>query len=164
MDQPVTRRTLLAGAGATAAAATMGPFAAPAGAQEPGDGVSPFVPGGAPVAGAGAAVTPATLTAGLTYLAVDGASFFPDNPMTTPRVIGGFPGATTTAGKPLLAALALPTGAVLKEVQVFSVAAAAPAPEFAVFKKPVNGGYSPLTSFTTLPVGADTQTATLTFD
>ena len=164
MDHPVTRRTLLAGAGATAATAALGPFAAPAGAQASGDGVSPFIPGGAPVAGAGAAATPATLTAGLTYLTVDGVQFFPENPMATPRLVGGLPGASTTAGNFLLAPLLLPTGAVFKEVQVFYVATAAPAPEFAVFKKPVTAGYAPLTGFATLGVGAGTQTTTLTFD
>src|SRR5262245_60856467 len=167
MDHPVTRRTLLAGAGATAATAataTIGPFAAPAGARASGDGVSPFVPGGAPVAGAGAAATPATLTAGLTYLTVDGVHFFPENPMATPRLVGGLPGASTTAGNFLLAPLLLPTGAVLKEVQVFYVATAMPAPEFAVFKKPVTAGYAPLTGFATLAVGAGTQATALTFD
>ena len=105
MDHAVTRRTLLAGASAAAATGTLATLGTTAVAQTSGAGVSPFVPGGAPVAGTGTAVTPATLTAGLTYLTVDGASFFPDNPMATPREIGGFPGATTTAGQPLLAAL-----------------------------------------------------------
>jgi len=164
MDHAVTRRTLLAGASAAAATGTLATLGTTAVAQTSGAGVSPFVPGGAPLSDAGLVVAPATLTAGLTYLTVDGASFFPDNPMATPREIGGFPGATTTAGQPLLAALLLPTGAVLKQVQVFSVATAAPAPQFAVFKKPVNGKYSPLTPFAMLPVGPDTQTTTLTFD
>jgi hypothetical protein len=164
MEHSVTRRTLLAGAGATAAAATIGALAPTAGAQASGAGASPFLPGGAPLGSAGAGVAPAALTASLAYITVDGTAFFPDNPMATPRQVGALPGASTTAGNVLLAPLLLPTGAVLKEVQVFSVATAAPAPQFAVFKKPVTAGYSPLRSFTTLPVGADTQTTTLTFD
>jgi hypothetical protein len=163
MDHAVTRRTLLAGAGATVAASTVATLGTTAVAQTPGAGGSPFVPGGAPLAGAGPAVTPAALTAGLTYLTVDGVDFFPENPMATPRSVGAT-GASTTAGRPLVAPLLLPTGAVLKEVQVFSIATAAPAPQFAVFKKPVTGVYSPLQAFTTLTVGADTQTTTVMFD
>jgi hypothetical protein len=164
MDQPVTRRTLLAGAGATAAAATIGTLATPANSQASGGGASPFVPGGAPLAGAGAAVTPAALTAGLTYITIDGVDFLPENPMATPRTVGALPGASTTADNVLLAPLLLPIGAVLKEVQVFYVATAAPAPQFAVFKKPVTAGYAPLAAFTTLTAGVGTQTTTLTFN
>jgi hypothetical protein len=164
MEQSVTRRTLLAGAGATAAAATIGTLAPTAGAQASGAGASPFLPGGAPLAGAGAAVAPAALTAGLTYLTIDGVDFFPENPMATPRSVGTVPGASTTAGNVLLAPLLLAVDAVLKEVQVFYVAAAAPAPQFAIFKKDVTGAYNQLAPFSTLPLGTGVQTTTLTFN
>jgi len=168
MNHPVTRRTLLAGAGATAVAVGAGitvAGASPIAEQAAGDGSSPFRPGGSPLAGAAAGLAPAALTAGLTYITIDGVDFFPENPMAIPRNVGAVPGASTTAGNVLLAPLLLPVGAVLKEVQVFSLATAAPAPQFAVFKKPVTSNYAPLPpGFTTLPVAATTQTTTIPFN
>jgi hypothetical protein len=108
-------------------------------------------------------LTAEALTPGLAYLTIDGAAFFPENPMAAPRSIGIVPGAATTAGNVLIAAVVLPVGAVLKETAVFYIASAAPAPQFGMFKKPVNRTYMPLAPLTTLPVGPGFQSNTLTF-
>jgi hypothetical protein len=138
MDSQVTRRTLLAGAGAAAAAAaTIGTLATTASAQN--DGSGGFAPGAS--AASGAALAPAALTPGLSYLPIDPTLFEPIN-SGSGRVLGATTGtALATPPGGLMAPVIVPVGSVLKEI-TFAYFSTAGALNLALWKKGLTTGWN----------------------
>jgi hypothetical protein len=163
MDQQVTRRTLLAGAGAAAGAVAVGALAPKAGAsplRRDGDGL--FGPGeengSLTTAMAPSAFTP---TPGLAYLVLDPTEL--EGPAGAERnlsVQGAQPTAATTA---LLAPLRLPIGAALKEVTMLYLS---PTTAFlvGVYKLVVGAAYAQPVAPTPAPAGAGPLSVTHLLD
>jgi hypothetical protein len=161
MDSQVTRRTLLAGAGVAAAAATIGTFATTAGAQADGSGGFSSSASDA----SGASLRPAALTAGLTYLPVDPTLFEPINSNQVRLVTAVNGTSITTPPGGLMAPVVVPVGSVLKEI-TFAYFSTAGTLNLALWKKGLTTAWnllapSPPTGLN-LPNGPATQTATFT--
>jgi len=161
MDHPVNRRTLLAGAGATAAAATIGSLSTTAGAQtDPSGGFGPSA------TATPAAAAPA-LDPDLSYLPVDPTLF---EPISTGqgRFINAASGTSSaTAAGGLLAPVIVPVGNVLKEI-TFAYFSTADGLNLGLWRKRLTTGWAliapnPPTGLN-LPAGADIQTATFKLD
>jgi hypothetical protein len=161
VDPHVTRRTLLAGAGAAAAAATIGTLATTASAQ--GDPSDPLQGGSAALQQEAGDLLPAALTPGLVYVPMDMSSFFPIDTSTVVRSVSTS-GVTVTPSNVILTDIPVPQGGVLKEVILAYRAPAAPAMEVAMFKTPLASGTVMVQPFTPVPTGAGILSATFPFN
>ena len=148
MDQHVSRRSLLAGAGATAGAAAlgMGVAAGPAAARP-----VPYEPALDPAANE-------PLVAGLAYEMIDAVAFTPrDFDNAWQRVVSNL-GAELGTGGTLVASINVPVGAVLKQVTLFYLAPPGSTSMTAsVQRKLFSGPYEDVSPTSPLPTGTTLQ-------
>jgi hypothetical protein len=148
MDQHVSRRSLLAGAGAAAGAAALGIGAAagPAAARP-----VPYEPDLDPAANE-------PLVAGLAYQMVDAVAFTPrDFDNAWPRVVNNL-GAELGSGGTLVASITLPVGAVLKQVTLYYLSPPESTSMTAsVQRKLFSGPYEDVSPTAPLPTGTVLQ-------
>ncbi len=143
MDHALTRRGLLAGMGATAGVAALAAGVGPAGAA-PGRVLGP------------AGLEPAALVPGLTYLTIDGSAFVPrDSSAGWERNIST-QGTALVNGGTLVAPVALPVGAVLKQVTLYYLFPSGDL-QASVQRKTFAGSYDPVAPPATLPNGPSLQ-------